>query len=171
MKDTASRRLAPYSCNRKQRHVVWSEPRGQERIGTGVIHGGHVFINTIHGVVECVELESGKAVWRKRLAGSSGKADTWSSLFLADRKIYALNQSADVFVFEASPQYKLIATNSLGEHTNSTVVGSQGNIFIRTHEALWCIGVITCLEACVEIFEAVLSIKCETRTLCVSSMP
>ncbi len=49
-------------------------------------------------------------------------------------------QSADVFVIEASPQYQLIATNSLGEHTNSTVVGSQGNLFIRTHEALWCIG-------------------------------
>ncbi len=64
----------------------------------------------------------------------------WSSIFLADGKIYAMNQSADVFVIEASPEYKLVATNSLGEVSNSTVVGSQGNLFVRTHEALWCIG-------------------------------
>ena len=123
-----------------QSHRAWIRSGDPDWLGTGVIHRGHLFVTKTNGIVKCIELESGKIVWQNRLSGSSGRPDTWSSLFLADGKIYVLNQSADVFVIEASPQYQLIATNSLGEHTNSTVVGSQGNLFIRTHEALWCIG-------------------------------
>ena len=57
----------------------------------------------------------------------------------ADGKLYAINQGADVFVLTASPDYALLATNSLGEHTNATVVGSQGSLFVRTDSALWCL--------------------------------
>ena len=79
-------------------------------------------------------------MWEKRHRGRANTGDTWSSLFLAAGRIYGINQSAEVFVLAASPDYKLLATNSLREYTNSTVVGSQGDLFIRTHAALWCIG-------------------------------
>ncbi|HNS20081.1 MAG TPA: hypothetical protein PKH24_06255 [Sedimentisphaerales bacterium] len=36
-------------------------------------------------------------------------------LLLADGKIYVPNQSGDVFVFRAAPQFELLATNSVGE--------------------------------------------------------
>ncbi len=121
-------------------HLAWSNPRARSRLGTGVIHRGHLYAIQRNGIVECIKLETGEVVWKKRHNGSGGEGDTWSSLFLAGEKIYAINQSADVFVIEAAPEYKLIATNSLGEYTNSTVVGSQGDLFIRTHAALWCIG-------------------------------
>ena len=61
-------------------------------------------------------------------------------MVLADDKLYLLNQSGDTFVFRASPKFELLATNSLGETTNSSIVISDGDVFIRTHEALWCIG-------------------------------
>jgi len=123
-----------------QSHLQWKYPRANSRLGTGVIHGGHLYANRRNGVIECIELETGNVVWDKRHRGKGNTGDTWSSLFLGAGRIYAINQSADVFVLEAAPDYKLLATNSLGEYTNSTVVGSQGNLFIRTHEALWCIG-------------------------------
>jgi outer membrane protein assembly factor BamB len=107
---------------------------------TGVIHDGHLYANRRNGVVECIELKTGKTVWEKRPRGQGRTSDTWSSLTLADGKVYAMNQSADVFVIEASPQYRLIARNSLDQHTNSSVAIVQGDVLIRTHEALWCIG-------------------------------
>ena len=122
-------------------HTAWTIPDADERLGTGVIHDGHLYANKINGIMQCIDLESGDTVWQKRLAGTGRDTESWSSLFLSDGKIYAMNKSADVFVIEASPEYKLLATNSIGgERTNSTVVGSQGNLFIRTHDALWCIG-------------------------------
>jgi hypothetical protein len=55
--------------------------------------------------------------------------------------MYVLNQSGDTFVFRPNPEtYDPVAKNSIDEHTNSSVVVSQGSVFIRTHKALWCIG-------------------------------
>ena len=33
-----------------------------------------------------------------------------------------------------------LAVNSLGEFTNASLAPSDGEIFIRTHKHLWCIG-------------------------------
>lgn len=121
-------------------HLAWKKPRAGGRIGAGVIQDGHLYANKENGIVECLDLESGEVVWQQRLGGTDGRSEIWSSLILTDGKIYVINQKADVFVLAASPEYQLIATNSLAEMTNSSVVGSQGDLFIRTHEALWCIG-------------------------------
>jgi len=41
------------------------------------------------------------------------------------------------FVFEANPEkFELVATNPLSEPSNSTPAISNGEVFIRTHEAL-----------------------------------
>jgi len=44
-------------------------------------------------------------------------------------------------VFRATPEkLDVLAHNELGEQTNSSPVPSDGQLFIRTHQALWCIG-------------------------------
>ena len=63
----------------------------------------------------------------------------WSSPVLNRDRIYVMNKSAEVFIFKAAPQFELLAANSLGEETNSSVVISEGHVFLRTHSALWCI--------------------------------
>ena len=57
----------------------------------------------------------------------------------ADR-IYVMNKSGDTIVFKAGPEFEVLAVNSIGEPTNSSVVISDGEIFLRTHQALWKIG-------------------------------
>ena len=121
-------------------HVLWRYPQARSRLGTGVIHDGHLYANKRNGLIECIDLRTGEVIWEKRHSVPGNSSDTWSSLTLVDGKIYAMNQAADVFVLDASPEYNLVATNSLAEHTNSSVSASPGNLFIRTHEALWCIG-------------------------------
>ena len=49
-------------------------------------------------------------------------------------------ESGDTHVVLASPNFELLATNSMGEYSNSTLSVSDGAIFLRTHESLWCIG-------------------------------
>jgi len=43
-------------------------------------------------------------------------------------------------VFRASPTFERLATNSLGEPSNSSFAISQGAFFLRTARHLWCIG-------------------------------
>lgn len=121
-------------------HRLWHHPRTKQRIGSGVIHDGHIYILNDPGVAECWELETGKLVWEERLTGAGKDNTSWSSAVLAGDRIYVVNHSGDTFVLRASPKFDLLATNSLGEHTNASIAPSDGDIFIRTYKHLWCIG-------------------------------
>jgi outer membrane protein assembly factor BamB len=120
-------------------HRLWHHPKTKQRIGSGVIHAGHIYILNDPGIAECFELETGKLVWEERLKGPAAKSDNWSSLVLAKDKLYVVNQGGDAFVLKASPQFKVLATNSLAEPTIASMAVSNGEIFIRTYQALWCI--------------------------------
>jgi len=118
---------------------LWHHPRTKQRIGSGVIHDGHIYIHNDPGVAECFELKTGKLVWEQRLTGQGKTGINWSSVMLADGRCYTITQGGDCFVFKASPQFELISVNCLGEGSNSSIVPSNGELFIRTHQALWCI--------------------------------
>jgi outer membrane protein assembly factor BamB len=119
---------------------LWHQPRTTLRIGSSIIHAGHIYTVGINGVAECLELATGRQVWVQRLSGPGGNNAIWSSLVRNGDKLYVMNQSGDTFVFRAAPKFEQIAVSSLGEETNSSVVASGGDLFLRTHESLWRIG-------------------------------
>jgi outer membrane protein assembly factor BamB len=122
----------------KEAKRLWQHPKTKQRIGSGAIHDGYVFIHNDPGIAECFELKTGKKVWEERLSGVGTKGTNWSSVMLADGN--TMTQGGDCFVFRASPQFELVSTNSLGEPSNSSVAASNGQLFLRTHKHLWCIG-------------------------------
>ncbi len=120
---------------------VWIEPRVQQRIGSGVIRDGNHYILTDGGIVECRDLKTGKLVFNERLKGPGPTGQNWSSLVLsADGKCYAANQGGDCFVFKAAPKFELLATNTLGEKIIGSIAVSDGRLYIRGYQNLWCIG-------------------------------
>jgi outer membrane protein assembly factor BamB len=121
-------------------HRLWHHPRSPQRIGSGVIHEGHVYIHNDPGTAMCLNLETGKEVWTQRLESAAASGQNWSSVLLADGKCYTITQGGACFVFKASPMFELLGTNLLGERSNSSIVPTNGDLLIRTHKALWCIG-------------------------------
>lgn len=121
-------------------HRAWHHPRTKQRIGSGAIHAGHLYILDDPGIAECIELKTGRVVWEERLQGSGASGTNWSSIVIAEGKCHAMNQSGDALVFRASPTFERLATNSLGEPSNSSFAISQGAFFLRTARHLWCIG-------------------------------
>lgn len=119
---------------------LWRHAKTKQRIGSGAIHDGHIYIHNDPGIAECFNLQTGELVWEQRLVGPSGKTTNWSSVMIAGGIGYTINQGGDCFVFRASPKFELLSTNSLDESSNSSIVPSQGQLLIRTHEHLWCIG-------------------------------
>ena len=119
---------------------LWRHPRTKQRIGSGAIHNGLVFIHDDPGIAECLDLRTGQLIWEQRLTGTGSRGTNWSSVMIADGLCYTITQGGDGFVFKASPRFELVATNALGEHSNSSVVPSDGQLFLRTYRHLWCIG-------------------------------
>ena len=58
---------------------------------------------------------------------------------LVGDRIYVTNQSGDTLVLRAAPKFEVIASNPLGEPSNSTPAFSDGQVFLRTQAALYCV--------------------------------
>lgn len=119
---------------------VWHEQRARKgRIGSSVIKDGLVFFINQDGIAECLELATGKQVWLERLPVKGAKGDSWSSALLAGDRVYFVNQAGETHVVRASRNYEVLASNALGEHTNSSLVVSGKDLLLRTYKGLWCI--------------------------------
>src|SRR5262249_48198803 len=112
-------------------------PAGQ-RVGSGVIVGEHVYMVDENGTPHCYELKTGNDLWKNE---EKLKGLTWGSLVHADGRLYMLMRDGTTYVMAAKPKFELLATNSLGsgESTNSSIVISNGQVFIRTFKNLYCI--------------------------------
>ncbi len=116
----------------------WRIDRVRSSVGSGIIYEGRFYTISQEGQVGCYDLKDGTRLWEQRLRGPGGRGSSWSSMLLADGKIYLPNQSGDVFVLRAGAQYELLATNSVHEPTNASLAAADGNLFLRTEKSLWC---------------------------------
>jgi outer membrane protein assembly factor BamB len=122
-------------------HRLWLEMKSPQRLGSSVAAGGHAFLPSDAGIVQCLDPKTGKIVWQERPKVPSGQAQSWSSLVLSGDRIYLTTKGSDTVVFKAAPQFEQLAVNALDDGmTNATPAVSDGQIFIRTHRHLWCIG-------------------------------
>ena len=117
-------------------HVLWTFGNGPD-VPTPVTDGTYVYVVNDRGIMFCLDARSGKEIYgRQRL-----RSGTYSgSPVLADGKIYVTNEDGVTSVVKAGPAFELLAENDLDDYTLSSPAISDGQIFIRTAKALWCIG-------------------------------
>jgi outer membrane protein assembly factor BamB len=109
-----------------------------QRVGSGVILGEHLYMVDEDGKPHCYELKTGNDLWKDEAKLRGGV--TWGSITAADGKLYLLMRSGETNVLAANPKFEILATNALdGSQTNSSVAISNGEVFLRTFKHLWCI--------------------------------
>lgn len=87
-----------------------------------------------------VEPKTGKVMWKLR---TPGLPKYEASPLVADGKIYIVNFAGDVVVVDAENGKVIseIAMKATGEaNVRSSIVASQGQLFIRTNRKLFCVG-------------------------------
>ena len=124
-------------------HRNWKSGRTPHRLGTGVVSGDHIYVFDRPGMVQCIDAKTGESLWQERVRGEGRNSAIWGSAVLVGDQIYVVNQSGDTIVMRASPEFEVTAVNGLGENTNTTPAFSNGDIFIRTDQQLWCIADLT----------------------------
>lgn len=89
----------------------------------------------------CVDLTTGKPKWSGSLGGD---AVFRASPTGADNKIYCMNERGAVWVVSADQPFKILHQADLGgaaEYpTRSSIAVSDGNVFVRTSDTLYCFG-------------------------------
>ncbi|MBA3241084.1 MAG: PQQ-binding-like beta-propeller repeat protein [Acidobacteria bacterium] len=117
-------------------HLLWSFQNGPD-VPTPVTDGKYFYVVNDKGIVWCLDAKTGREIYgQKRL-----KSGTYSgSPVLADGKLYVTGEDGLTSVLKAGPQFEVLAENNLDEYCLSSPAISDGQLFIRTSNHLYCIG-------------------------------
>lgn len=116
--------------------LAWTNKKDFPYVPCLLAHGEHLYFMNDLGLGGCYEMKTGKKVWFKRVS----ETKVTSSPVLIDGKIYAADESGEVYVLAASPKFEILARNSLGEQVLSTPAVAHQRLYIRGKTHLFCIG-------------------------------
>ncbi len=118
-------------------YIAWSHMKIGNYMQTPLVYGDLLYCCRDSGILACYEAKTGQKRYRERLADGVGFT---ASPVAGDGKIYFTSEEGDVYVLQAGPEYKLLATNKLGEICMATPAISDGNLFFRTQWNVIAIG-------------------------------
>ncbi len=118
-------------------HRLWiQDQKPPQRVGSGIIVDDYIYVLNEPGIAWCLELQTGEILWKHRLSDTS----SWSSMCYADGHIYINDMNGTTYVLEpADAECTVLAKNVLGERMRASLAFSQGQIFARTYQHLYCI--------------------------------
>jgi len=110
--------------------------RGTPYVPCMLVMDDRLYCVTDDGFADCYDIATGKEVWaRKHLKN----AQVYSSPVLIDGKVFAPIDD-EVFVYPATPTFKLLSQNKLGEGIIASPAVADGRLYIRGAKHLFCIG-------------------------------
>ena len=117
-------------------HLVWTTDQGPD-VPTPATDGKHIYILNDRGILWCRDAKTGAEVWGNQRV----RPGTYSaSPLVADGKLYVTSEDGVTTVLEAGAVFKVLAENDLSDYTLSSIAVSDGQLFMRTTQHLYCIG-------------------------------
>ncbi|MBM3860344.1 MAG: hypothetical protein FJ395_11920 [Verrucomicrobia bacterium] len=119
--------------------VAWQLDTITPDVCTPLYYRGKLFVfDGDRQIIANVNPQTGAVLWQ-------GKLEVPGDVFRAsptgaDGKIYCISEKGNVFVLEAGDAFKILATFTIAEMPcRSSIVASEGQLFIRTAKNLYCL--------------------------------
>ncbi len=116
-------------------HIVWRTTRGCSYVPSPIVAGPYFLVTADDGIASCFEAATGKRLWMKRMAPHYS-----ASLVSANGLVYFTDDDGVTKIVKPGPNWQVIATNELGESCFASAAISDGQIFMRGEQHLFCIG-------------------------------
>jgi len=113
-------------------HVEWTMARQVPTTPSPVLVDGRIYMVSDRGVATCVDAKTGDVLWSGRLGGNFSASPTY-----ADGKIYFCNESGVTKIVEPGDELNVVAENDLEERIMANPIFVDGNIVLRTSQALY----------------------------------
>lgn len=114
---------------------AWEYTRATPDSSTPVIVNGLVYLVSDQGLATCIEEQTGKLVWEKRLGGGPYHA----SIVAGDGKVYFLGIDGVCTVMAQGREGRILARNTLAGTFFATPAISDGTIYLRAYEVLYAV--------------------------------
>jgi outer membrane protein assembly factor BamB len=119
-------------------NVLWQYHRSVPQLPSPLLYGGVLYMVNDGGIVTSFKPESGEVIAQGRLEGAVDKY--YASPVAADGKIYFASEQGKVAVLEPGGSLKPIKVSDVGDMCYATPAISNGRIYLRTPNTLYCFG-------------------------------
>ena len=118
--------------------VAWSKTARGPYMPTPLVYDGILYVLGNNGVFDAYDVQTGQDIYRQRLpkVGSGFSA----SPVAADGHIYLSSEDGDMLVIAAGREFRIVATNTMGELLMATPALSDGVMYVRSASSLFAIG-------------------------------
>jgi outer membrane protein assembly factor BamB len=121
--------------NVTQSHVIWRDSKGAPYIPSLMVVGDFLLSINSPGVAFCYEAATGKVLWQERLGRHH------ASPVLIDGLVYFINDQGEIDVVKPGATFDRVGKYGLGEPCYASPAISNGQVFLRGFQHLFCIGV------------------------------
>jgi outer membrane protein assembly factor BamB len=115
--------------------IVWDYKEGTPDTCTPVVWNELLFTISDDGIARCIHAPSGNLRWKERLKGKYK-----ASPVAVDGRVLFLNTEGLCTVISAQPRFDKLVENQLDDETIASPAISDGRIYIRGKQFLYCIG-------------------------------
>jgi outer membrane protein assembly factor BamB len=123
-------------------HVLWRYDKGLPNLPSPILYKGVLYVLKEGGILTSLNPATGAVIKQGRIEKENLKAvgNYSASPVAAEDKIYTVSGDGKVAVIQAGGDWQVLAINDLKEETWSTPAILDGQIVIRTQNALYCFG-------------------------------
>lgn len=118
--------------------LEWQTERGASYTTTPIVHDRILYSVTDNGILSAYRTASGERLYQTRISPAASNFS--ASPVVAADKLYFTSEEGDVFVVQAGPVFKLLATNTMDEVCMATPAVVDGMLIVRTRTQLVAIG-------------------------------
>ncbi|MBN1123876.1 MAG: PQQ-binding-like beta-propeller repeat protein [Sedimentisphaerales bacterium] len=115
-------------------HEIWRRDQDCSYVPSPIAFGPYFLVVSDSGVASCLQADDGQLVWRRRLKDRHS-----ASLVSADGLVYFLSDRGVMTVVRPGTEFEKVAENELGENTNASPAISNGRVYLRGDQHLFCI--------------------------------
>lgn len=122
-----------------EKAIAWTFKEYPSDCVTPLYYQGKLFVlDGDKQMMTCLDPKSGEKRWQ----GNMGVREIFrASPTGADGKIYCISENGTVVILSAGDEFKILATIPMGgEPVRSCIAVSDGQLFIRTADKLYCVG-------------------------------
>ena len=123
------------SGNVTKTHVVWQIEKDCAYVTSPIAIGPYFLGISDTGVARCYEAATGNILWRERLGPHFS-----ASLVTANGLAYFLSDKGVMTIVRPGPKFEVVARNDIDEDMRASPAISEGQMFLRGVNNLYCIG-------------------------------
>jgi outer membrane protein assembly factor BamB len=112
----------------------WEDNTYTPDVSSPVATDEFLFVATGYGDVACYNAQKGDTLWTHYFMDPF-----YASPIIADNKVWFLDRTGKMHIVKKSEKFELVSESSIGESSDCTPSFSEGLIFIRGKENLYCV--------------------------------